>query len=176
MAKIDDRIVILLKNEADGEYGHIYANTHVQNDGSVSGHDVGAVLNPSLGSRYGWDAKYGHLDRLRTSAQYDVNNPSDIYGWDVEYANLSYIGLKEADEMAKALRRITTAMYKAESQYGYPATYGEYVSRFAAAIGCQRFGVHTPELRADGTPYRWFDASGMRRWIAEIRQGAKESA
>lgn len=173
MTKIDPNIVILLTAKADAGYGNIYAGAYVQNNGLHEYHENGKILNPQLGDSYGWAEKYHHLSDLRTSAQYDVTDPERTYGWHIEYGSHMFIRLEEADVMLKTLRRLDREMTKLTNQLGYADTFGEWIARFALIIGCNKFGVREPELTPNGTPYRWFDAQGMRYWVSKIHMPAK---
>lgn len=177
MPKIDPCIVIVLKHEPLNwsGYGKIYACAHVQNNGLTEAHEAGAVLTPSLGDSYGWGCKYGYLDGLRVSAQYSADRPEDLYDWGIEYAEQRGIRTHAAEVMAKTLRKIDRDMAKIKDQFGYTDSFGEYVARFAAVLGCCKFGERRDEIGPDGSRYRWRDVQGMRHRIAELHK-PKQSA
>ncbi|WP_188186947.1 hypothetical protein [Nonomuraea sp. SYSU D8015] len=172
MPKIDKNIVILLTSETspallehDTGAIRIYATTVVQNNGLVSWHDEGALLSPGLTDSYGWGEPYSHLDNLRASALSNLDDSEHTIGWRIEYAEHRFIQLEEAEAMVKALRRTTREMDKLSKHLGSPATFGEYVTHFGLAIGCNRFACWSDKLLPNGTHYRWYDVDGMRRWV-----------
>ncbi|MFI6512892.1 hypothetical protein ACIBCT_35280 [Streptosporangium sp. NPDC050855] len=159
--------MLVLDVEENYGYGHIYARPRVENNGFQKYADAPVLLSPGLGDRYGWDEPYNHLGNLRASCQYDVTNRSCVYGYEIEYADMTRVRTREAEVMAKALRKIDREMNKLRDAHGYPDSYGEYLAHFAAAIGCNRFAIRHREMRANGTHYQWLDVAGMRSWVAQ---------
>lgn len=165
MTKIDQNIVIILESKNEYGVGKIYARAFVQNNGLTESHEDGMILRPMLDSTYDWEGKYGHLNNLRVTEQHDLTDKATSYAWNVEYSDHMFIRLREAEVMLKTLRKIEREMIKIKDQFGYAASFGDYVARFAAVIGCGKFGVRTDEMQPNGTHYRWFDAQDMRTWV-----------
>lgn len=72
------------------------------------------------------------------------DNAGELYAWCVEYRDTFTIRLEIAEEMVKALRMVARKMQRLDDKYGPAKTFGQYVARFADAVGA------TSAVRQDG--------------------------
>lgn len=172
MPRIDKNIVMLLSSETSPHvFDHesatirLRASAHVENNGLAAWIGDGKILTPSLTDSLSWAEPYAHLSNLRAVGLCDLSEPGRTYGWCIEYSEHHFIRLDDAEAMVKALRRITREMQRLSERLGSPDSFGEYVTHFGLAIGCNRFAFRADKMLPNGTHYRWYDVDGMRRWI-----------
>lgn len=61
--------------------------------------------------------------------------PEGAYGWEIEYHNVYSVDIRRSKQMFKTLTAVAKTMEKMRNQEGNPQTFGQYVNRFARAIG-----------------------------------------
>ncbi|MGI5238674.1 hypothetical protein [Dactylosporangium sp. CA-139066] len=126
--------------------------------------DPGAVLTPSFDRPDGVYARYADLS-VRARVDTDgMTEDGGCWGWRYEYRPQT-VDLVRAQSMTAFLRRIALQLAALDKQFGTPATYADYIARFATALGISRYAVRSPKRRIDGTRWHWLDTDSMRRWV-----------
>lgn len=83
------------------------------------------------------DKDYQFFEDL-TATCYISNDGMDTpYGYHVEYFSPYSVELRDAEKMYKTLKKINNKLKKMESEFGTHKSFGEYVSRFAKAVGAK---------------------------------------
>jgi hypothetical protein len=70
------------------------------------------------------------------------------YGWGIEYRNAYSVDLRRAKQMLKTLAAVDKTMEKMRTQEGNPQTFGQFVNRFARAIGASYLIVWDPSHKS----------------------------
>lgn len=132
---------------------------------------------------FSWDSRHDELNQLEVRAQGDVKDDGRLYGERVHYKTAYRVGLAEATEMTRTLRRVEQGVQRLNAKVGPPESFAAYLVRVAAALKISRFGFPPPrdaKLWASGEAYRWETPEGVAQTIAwrvdAIRQDAESAA
>lgn len=79
---------------------------------------------------------YQFFDGL-TATCHISDDDTEPYGYRVEYFSPYTVEQKDAERMYKTLKKINNKMKKFENEFGSHKSFGEYVSRFAKAVGAK---------------------------------------
>lgn len=80
------------------------------------------------------DFEYFH--NLFADCQMSADN-DHAYGFKVSYHEPFRVDIRNCEKMVKTLRKIEKKINKLNDEFGEPRTFGEYVSRFAKAVGAK---------------------------------------
>lgn len=91
-----------------------------------------------------------------------------VYGWEVVYRDQSRISLRRIGNMAKTLRTVDRRMSREDEKNGPPESFGQFLGRFACAVGAVGFVVRK------GPNNGWsYDDNAHR--IMTIREGIEHA-
>ena len=129
------------------------------------GHKPGALIRPQFTNPAG---RYSRYAELYVRAALDVDGFVDgrSYCWTYEYRP-GIVHLPLAQSMTTVLRHLDQQMTALARQLGAPADFGDYLARFAAALGITVFVEDAAEPQPDGTRLRWMDVDQMRAWVSQ---------
>jgi len=168
----------------DWEYGHVRVTINREVEFGNEYHGIGSVIG-----------SYGRgpiLDSIEVSAQFDyktLTHPERTpegwtYGWEV-VAKPHHVTLEVAEAAVEVLGAIRKGMDKFRDEIGYPASFGQYVTRFARVAQIEHvvFAVDqdpTSEGRdhwCSGYKYRLYEAREAGEhidWVLrKLREGAE---
>ncbi|MFG2042214.1 hypothetical protein [Dactylosporangium sp. NPDC048998] len=161
-----DLLLILARSDEHG-IAELAGHVAYRYDPAIADHgyaDPGAVLTPSFDRPDGVYDRYADLSvrgRIDTDG---MTEDCSCWGWRYEYRPHT-VDLVRAHSMTAFLRRIARQLAALDTQFGTPAAFADYVTRFVTALGISRYAVHSPKRRVDGTRWHWLDTDGMRRWV-----------
>lgn len=144
--------------------------------GTTFGHITGEVLTISAGIPRGLSSDHD-LHGLMVVSQLD-NTSHGAYGWDLEFRAYR-IRYSDAERALKAFKRIRSKMGQIEGVFGPPDSYGEFVTRVAAALGIKRFFITRREGQTwsqgdyqivDPTGARYRIDSWEREWVNRFKE------
>lgn len=86
------------------------------------------------------------IGSLEMSAQVSSDyETSRLYGEGVDYKDVYSINLRKVERMAKVLRFIEKGLVAKQSADGYHASFGQYLARVGALLGCVGVRVTIPD-------------------------------
>lgn len=86
---------------------------------------------------------YQYFDGLVATCQMDSCKTDDgPYGFNIEYRDIHSAQYNKINKMAKTLKKIHNKMNKMDDEIGRPKSFGEFVIRFAKAIGVKTIVFH----------------------------------
>jgi hypothetical protein len=111
---------------------------------------------------------------------YSADGEGGFYGFSVEYRNVFSVDIQRAEQMLKALRRITKHMSQLATRLGYAqdiATYAAYAMDLFVTSNAPFVRHVTEEHDISGKGYRGMDANSLRYWVQdEIAKWQKANA
>ena len=124
----------------------------------------GDVLSPMFERPDGVYDRYADLDVRARIDTGGITPDGRCWGWRHMYRPGS-VELARAQSMTAVLRRLDRQLGALDTHLGQPISFGDYVARFATALGITNYAVHSPQLRPDGTHWIWLDTDGMHDWV-----------
>lgn len=129
------------------------------------------VRNPQSTDYYGDREGLAQYANLSITAQRNCREGDNAwYGMSVEYRDVYSVSLRDAELMAKTLRRIGKSYERANERFGYTDDLAVYCARLADAIGVtdrRPYGHREKEITINGTPYSWTDVDGLRSAVTK---------
>lgn len=89
---------------------------------------------------------HGSCNQLRTVVcstyvghDFPSNRPdNELWGWEIRAENIATAGARELAALAKTLSAIDRKMLRYREREGNPESFGQYVNRFARAVGATK--------------------------------------
>ncbi|GAA1578707.1 hypothetical protein GCM10009827_120280 [Dactylosporangium maewongense] len=162
-----DLLIVLARTDEHGLAqlaGHICYRNDPTADGGSRDAEPGAVLTPSFEPPDGIHDRYADLYVRGSVDTGGVTDDGSCWGWGHEYRPRT-VDLPRAQSMVAFLRRLERQLAALDTQFGAPATFADYVARFATALGISRYAVRSTKRLVDGTRWHWLDTDDMRRWV-----------
>ena len=130
------------------------------------GYDAHALANLSV-------ACYVGHERDTTPEEH-----GELWGWGTEYRDLHTVDLACAQRMAKTLTTLGKRMDAAQAEFGYPATFAEYLTRVASCLRIKEFVTPRGARGSMYTDSAWriMDANGARSFVADVARSAAVAA
>lgn len=120
----------------------------------------GSIQNPrsdayDLGQFGGLYLSHLTADSQGDDRHYDgrLNTERKLYGFDVRYKNVYSVDTRTAVAMAKTLKRVDAKLSKLYEQRGHTESFGEYLTRFAEAVGAKTMVYKTSQDRSGWSSY-----------------------
>ncbi len=118
-----------------------------------------------------WQAdRTTHVAGLQITA-YLSPDEGEAYGYRVGYRSLGGVTeLGQMEDQVKVLRRIKRGMAEAESLFGGPRGYADYVCHVAHALRVTGFAYRRTRQEHDmcGSWVRYVDADGFHYWVRQM--------
>lgn len=90
---------------------------------------------------------------FQISAQGNNDDTDGVYGFGVSFRDLYEVDLESAERMAHILRLVKSGLEKYEAEYGWPSSFGIYVTVIAKAIGIEWFLFDREPTEYNDAPY-----------------------
>jgi hypothetical protein len=102
---------------------------------------------------------------FQISAQGNNDDGDGVYGFSVSFRDAYEVDLEKAEAMVKILTLVKKGMEQYEAEYGWPSSFGIYVTVIAKAIGIEWFLFDREPTEYNDSP---FSVDGRRYGMTKI--------